>query len=147
MKRYTVFDPSLGRYVVPLSDNDPEPFRFGIATISPEQRDATGTIITSPRMDVVFGDVIDHLAGLEIAAEEAEKRVRGAGHQPTLVTQSDPPNTGSSVVKPYVRQDYICDNGKLAQIIIPIDATKDDLCALREMLEVLIKRRFKEANP
>ena len=47
-------------------------------------------------------------------------------------------------LKPYVQLDYNCDNGQLAQIIIPIKATKDDLCALREMLEVLIARRFKE---
>ena len=44
----------------------------------------------------------------------------------------------------YVRHDYTCDNGQLAQIIIPREATKDDLCALREMLEVLIERKFKE---
>lgn len=46
----------------------------------------------------------------------------------------------------YVRHDYTCDNGDLAQIIIPRNATKDDLCALREMLEVLIKRKFKESE-
>ena len=46
----------------------------------------------------------------------------------------------------YVRHDYTCDNGELAQIIIPREATKDDLCALREMLEVLIKRKFKESE-
>ena len=44
----------------------------------------------------------------------------------------------------YVRHDYICDNGELAQIIIPREATKDDLCALREMLDVLIERKFKK---
>ena len=49
-------------------------------------------------------------------------------------------------LKPYVRHDYTCDNGELAQIIIPRGATKDDLCALREMLEVLIERKFRRAN-
>lgn len=47
-------------------------------------------------------------------------------------------------LKPYVQLDYNCDNGQLAQIIIPRNVTKDDLCALREMLEVLIARKFKE---
>ena len=47
-------------------------------------------------------------------------------------------------LKPYVRLDYNCENGQLAQIIIPRDASKDDLCALREMFEVIIKRKFKE---
>lgn len=50
------------------------------------------------------------------------------------------------IEKPYVRHDYTCDNGELAQIIIPRGATKDDLCALREMLEILIKRKFKVAD-
>ena len=45
--------------------------------------------------------------------------------------------------KPYVRQDYTCENGELAQIIIPRNATKDDLCALREIFDVLIERKFK----
>lgn len=49
-------------------------------------------------------------------------------------------------LNPYVRQDYTCDNGELAQIIIPRSATKDDLCALMEMLEVLIERRFKKCE-
>jgi hypothetical protein len=47
-------------------------------------------------------------------------------------------------LKPYVCHDYTCDNGELAQIIIPRGASKDDLCALREMLEVLIDRKFKK---
>ena len=49
-------------------------------------------------------------------------------------------------MKPYMNFDYNCDNGQLAQIIIPRNASKDDLCALREMLEVLIKRKFKESE-
>lgn len=50
---------------------------------------------------------------------------------------------GENAKKPYVRQDYTCENGELAQIIIPRNATKDDLLALREILEVLIERSFK----
>ena len=49
-------------------------------------------------------------------------------------------------LKPYIRQDYPCEKGKLAQIIIPKDATKADLCVLRGILELLIKRRFKEKS-
>ena len=45
--------------------------------------------------------------------------------------------------KPYVCQNYTCENGELAQIIIPRNATKDDLLALREIFEVLIERKFK----
>ena len=48
--------------------------------------------------------------------------------------------------KPYIRIDYHCDKGMLAQIIIPKNATPDDLSALRELLEVIIKRRYKESE-
>ena len=49
-------------------------------------------------------------------------------------------------LKPYVSLDYTCDKGELAQIIIPRNATKDDLCALREMFEVLIERKFRRTT-
>lgn len=49
-------------------------------------------------------------------------------------------------MKNYIHLDYICENEQLAQIIIPKDATSDDICALREMFDVLIKRRFKESE-
>lgn len=49
-------------------------------------------------------------------------------------------------LKRYIRQDYTCDNGELAQIIIPREATKDDLYALKELLEVLIKRKFRRTE-
>jgi hypothetical protein len=48
--------------------------------------------------------------------------------------------------KPYIQIDYSCDKGMLAQIIIPKNATPDDLSALRELLEVIIKRRYKESE-
>lgn len=55
-------------------------------------------------------------------------------------------NEANIELKRYVRQDYTCDNGELAQIIIPREATKDDLYALRELLEVLIKRKFRRTD-
>ena len=49
-------------------------------------------------------------------------------------------------LKPYICHDYTCEKGELAQIIIPRQATKDDLYALREMLEILIERKFKVSD-
>lgn len=43
----------------------------------------------------------------------------------------------------YVTQPYICESGKTAKIIIPIDATEDDVYALRDLLEIIMKRKFK----
>ena len=47
------------------------------------------------------------------------------------------------VVKEYIQQNYETESGKLAQIIIPKDATQDDLAAISDMLNILIRRRFK----
>ena len=42
----------------------------------------------------------------------------------------------------YITQ-YTCENRTIAKIMIPHDATKDDLKGIREMLDVVIKRHFK----
>lgn len=69
MKRYTVYDAELGRYVLPLSGEnrkeDPPPAVM-------VRRD--GPLI------MLSGDAIDHLAELEIAAEQAEKAKDARGH-------------------------------------------------------------------
>ena len=43
----------------------------------------------------------------------------------------------------YYIQEYNCENKMIAKIVIPQDATKDDLKGIREMLDVVIKRHFK----
>ncbi|WP_099467430.1 hypothetical protein [Konateibacter massiliensis] len=43
----------------------------------------------------------------------------------------------------YIIQKYPVDSGKVAQIIIPIDSTEDDLWAIRDMFDVIMKRKFK----
>lgn len=43
----------------------------------------------------------------------------------------------------YITQTYPVESGKVAQIIIPIDSTPDDLFAIRDLLEVIMKRKFK----
>ena len=43
----------------------------------------------------------------------------------------------------YIIQKYPVESGKIAQIIIPIDSTKDDLLMIRDMLDVVLKRKFK----
>lgn len=64
MKRYTVFDTKLGRYVAPLS-------RERGQDTPPEIK----TLIGGPQ-DLLFGAIIDQLAGLEIAAEAVEEALR-----------------------------------------------------------------------
>ena len=43
----------------------------------------------------------------------------------------------------YITQPYVCESGKTAKIVIPIDATEDDVYALRDLLEIIMKRKFK----
>ena len=59
-----------------------------------------------------------------------------------LPTETEPISKGK-LEKEYIQQNYETENGKLAQIIIPKDATSDDLAAISDMLQILIKRRFK----
>lgn len=42
--------------------------------------------------------------------------------------------------------EYDCERGGMAQIIIPKEATQDDIQAVRELLEVLIRAKYKEAQ-
>mgnify|MGYP004473537207 FL=1 len=43
----------------------------------------------------------------------------------------------------YYIQSYTCESGKFAKIIIPEDATEDDLFAFEDMLKIVLKRKFK----
>ncbi len=88
--------------------------------------------------------------------------VIGAGKKKTVVeTRTEVENNKSSVKqqkvlklteevkenvlpeKEYFIQSYAFENGKVAKIIIPENASKDDLLALRDMLDIVLKRKFK----
>ena len=45
--------------------------------------------------------------------------------------------------KEYYIQSYTCESGKAAKFIIPEDATEDDLLAFCDMLDIVLKRKFK----
>ena len=40
-------------------------------------------------------------------------------------------------------QQYTCESGTIGAIIIPNDATENDLKGIAEMLDIIIKRHFK----
>ena len=62
--------------------------------------------------------------------------------QPVVSAETEPiPKVKQE--KEYIQQNYETESGRLAQIIIPKDATQDDLAAIRDMLDILIRRRFK----
>lgn len=43
----------------------------------------------------------------------------------------------------YYTQQYTCESGDIAKIIIPQDVTEDDLLGFRDMLNIALKRKFK----
>ena len=43
----------------------------------------------------------------------------------------------------FYSQSYTCESGKIAKIIIPEDATEDDLLAIYDLLDIVLKRKFK----
>ncbi|MCM1125684.1 MAG: hypothetical protein NC429_04360 [Lachnospiraceae bacterium] len=43
----------------------------------------------------------------------------------------------------YYIQSYTCESGKMAKFIIPEDATEDDLLAFEDMLNIVLRRKFK----
>lgn len=46
----------------------------------------------------------------------------------------------------YYAQVYYFENGNRGTMIIPKDATEDDLLALKEILDIVIKRHYKQAD-
>lgn len=40
-------------------------------------------------------------------------------------------------------QIYTCESGALARLVIPTDATEDDLRGIAEMVDVVLKRHYK----
>ena len=43
----------------------------------------------------------------------------------------------------YYHASFTCENGAIAKVIIPENATEDDVKGLCEFLEVIAKRKFK----
>lgn len=68
---------------------------------------------------------------------------------PSLDVVAEKPVSATPAVVPIVSEaDYItqsipCENGKVAKIAIPIDATEDDLYLIHDMLNVVLRRKFK----
>ena len=49
----------------------------------------------------------------------------------------------STVESEYITQSIPTQSGKVAKIIIPIDAQEDDLYMIKDMLDIILKRKFK----
>ncbi len=59
-----------------------------------------------------------------------------------FVGQEHSGNEIKSEISFYIQQ-YTCESGQIAKIIIPDNATEDDLLGFRDMLNIALKRKFK----
>lgn len=106
--------------------------------------------------------IIEIFKMISLVEEQDGNLVIGTGKKKTVVeTRTEIENNNSSVKqhkvselteevkenvfpeKEYFIQSYTFENGKVAKIIIPENASKDDLLALRDMLDIVLRRKFK----
>lgn len=110
-------------------------------------RSGAGTIIDIFKL---IGVIEEH-EGKCVAKKEEEVNSDSEIHNKNEVSFSNDIDLKNSVSentppkddKMYVTQPYICESGKEAKIIVPTDATDDDMFALRDLLEIMMKRKFK----
>ena len=89
-------------------------------------------MIVSGKSNVVEESVVNEKTQNEQEIKTKEIRKADSG-----VKETKPLEVG------YYIQSYTCESGKLAKIIIPEDATEDDLFAFEDMLKIVLKRKFK----
>lgn len=73
--------------------------------------------------------------------QDFENNNETAANVPLLI--QDAKTTSVSNESDYITQSIPFESGKIAKFIIPIDAKEDDLLLLRDMFDVILKRKFK----
>ena len=85
-----------------------------------------------------FSDQESSANSVEEAPQEAEIAATNSSDISVASPAKDPPSDSD-----YITQKIPFESGKVAEFYIPIDATQDDLLLMRDMLDVLLKRKFK----
>ncbi len=75
---------------------------------------------------------------LEEESHNAEQTNNNVGQLPSVTSEKK----NEEETKFFIQQ-YTCESGKIAKIVIPEDATEDDLLGFRDMLNIALKRKFK----
>ena len=84
--------------------------------------------------EIVIGDAMTQ----EAESTDSELKLKSISVVEQGVTNTE--------IKPEVSfyiQQYTCESGHIAKIIIPDNATEDDLLGFRDMLNIALKRKFK----
>lgn len=90
-------------------------------------------LIVAGRGDLTNGS----MSKASLSQNETDKCMPVDKRSDTFVKDSLAVETG------YYIQTYTCESGKAAKFIIPEDATEDDLLAFSDMLNIVLKRKFK----
>ena len=71
---------------------------------------------------------------------------RDLTNQPITVVENESILSDQKVIETspsFFIQQYTCESGQIAKIIIPENATEDDLLGFKEMLDITLRRKFK----
>lgn len=102
------------------------------------------------QLDLLHGGILCYSDAMESEQSNASQQVEPES-QANIGTDVviEKPMATTSAVAPianeadYITQSIPCENGKVAKIAIPIDATEDDLYLIHDMLNVVLRRKFK----
>lgn len=83
--------------------------------------------------------------GISYSAQESYETAfipKSVSQEDTNMIYASHENIDSIEPKFFIQQ-YTCESGKIAKIIIPEDATEDDLLGFRDTLNIILRRKFK----
>lgn len=115
-------------------------------------KDAAAKIFlqSAEQLDLLHGGILCYSDAVEPelpgAPQQVEPEFQASSSADVVVEK---PVSATSAAAPianeadYITQSIPCKNGKVAKIAIPIDATEDDLYLIHDMLNVVLRRKFK----
>ena len=105
---------------------------------------------SAEQLDLLRGGILCYSDALESEQPKAPQQSDPELQAPAITNAGvENPVSPAPVVAPaasdadYITQSIPCENGKIAKIAIPVDATEDDLYLIHDMLNVVLRRKFK----
>lgn len=105
---------------------------------------------SAEQLDLIHGGILCYKEALEPEQLQEPQQTEPEKQVDTVATQSveKPISSFTAVTSASNEADFIsqsipCENGKIAKIAIPVDATEDDLYLIHDMLNVVLRRKFK----
>lgn len=104
-------------------------------------------IQTASELELIKGGILcyqESIANSTVDADNFEQKI-SSGIEPEAIVSAkiEPVHTPVYSENDYITQTIPTSSGKVAKIIIPIDAEEDDLYMIKDMLDIVLKRKFK----